>query len=623
MKTSPLALAVLSALAVTGCATTQSSDSAANNAPFDLTILHINDHHSHLEPSSQKLKLGGQTTYAEVGGYPALITALNERTEANENVLKLHAGDAISGTLYYALFKGEADAAMMNHACFDAFALGNHEFDDGDAGLAKFLDWLNAGNCGTEVIAANVIPKQGVSPLAMNSANDYFKPYTVKQYGEQKIGIVGIDIANKTMNSSNPDETTQFLNEVETAQKYIDELVGKGISNIVLLTHYQYSNDVQLATKLTDVDVIIGGDSHTLLGDFSSVGLKADGPYPTIKTNKDGDQVCVAQAWQYTQVLGELSVSFDGNGKVASCGGTPHLLIGQEFKRKDANGKKQVLTGAELESVVAEIKAQPNLVQVKPDAATQATLSAYTAKLDIMKNDEIAQASELLCYERVPGQQKHSGADGCDTHTDLHGSQVADLVAQSFLAETKRADVAIQNGGGARANITQGTFTVADATKVLPFNNTMVNLTMTGAEVKQVLNEAVDKAYKEFVENSAEGSDGAFPYAAGIRYDVDFNRPAGQRVHNFEVKAKGDGSWSKLTDDRELVVVTNDYIAGGKDGYLTFGKVSADKSRYENTLKLYTETFIDYVRDLTANGQKIEPVAAEDRSIKTFTPKAQ
>ena len=618
MRKSPLALALLSAVVASGCAKDN-----ANNAPFDLTILHINDHHSHLEPSRQGLTLAGQTTYAQVGGFPAVVSALNERAAANTNVLKLHAGDAISGTLYYALFKGEADAAMMNHACFDAFALGNHEFDDGDAGLARFLDWMNEGKCSTDVLAANVIPEQGVSPLALKSANDYFKPYTIKQYGDQKIGIVGIDIANKTMNSSNPDKTTQFLDEVETAQKYINELVAQDISKIVLLTHYQYNNDLQLAEKLTDVDVIIGGDSHTLLGDFSAVGLKSDGPYPTVVTNKDGDRVCVAQAWQYSQILGELSVSFDAQGKVAACSGTPHLLLGETFTRKDEKGKRQPISGAELEAVVADINAQPNLLQVKPDAATQETLSFFSKKLDELKFQEIAQASELLCYERVPGQQKHSGADGCDTHTDKHGSQVGDLVAQAFLAQTKRADVAIQNGGGARANITQGTFTTADATKVLPFSNTMVNLTMTGAELKKVLNEAVDTAYAEYVDGSDQGSDGAYPYAAGIRYDVDFNRPAGQRVHNFEVKAKGDGSWSPLSDDRVLVVVTNDYIARGKDGYLTFGEVSADKSRYENTLKLYTETFIDYIRDLTANGKKIEPVAAEDRSTQNFTPKAQ
>lgn len=617
MKLTPIAFACLTAAVVSGC----TSQSTAPQ-PFDLTILHINDHHSHLEPSSQKLKLAGQSTYAEVGGYPALVTALNERTSANQNILKLHAGDAISGTLYYALFKGEADAAMMNHACFDAFALGNHEFDDGDEGLARFLDWLNEGQCPPEVLGANVIPEQGVSPLAQNSANDYFKPYTIKEYVNQKIGIIGIDIANKTMNSSNPDETTQFLDEVETAQKYIDELVAKGVDNIILLTHYQYSNDLQLAEALTDVDVIIGGDSHTLLGEFDTVGLKSEGDYPTLMKNKDGDTVCVAQAWEYTQILGELSVSFDSDGKVTACSGTPHLLLGQEFKRKDAKGKKQILAGAELVAVVADIQSQPNLTQFAPDAETQKTLNVFAQKLDAMKDQEIAQSHQLLCYERVPGQQKHNGADGCDTETNLHGSQVADLVAQAFLAQTRRADVAIQNSGGARANIPQGKFTVAGATRVLPFSNTMVNLTMTGAEIKTVLNEAVDKAYAEYVEKSAQGSDGAYPYAAGIRYDVDFNRPAGERVHNIEVKAKSDSTWTALADDRELVVVTNNYISGGKDGYTTFGKVSADKSRYENTLKLYTETFIDYVQNLTRQGQKIQPVADEDRSTQNFIPKS-
>ncbi|MDN3686001.1 hypothetical protein QW180_30380 [Vibrio sinaloensis] len=65
-----------------------------------------------------------------------------------------------------------------------------------------------------------------------------------------------------------------FLMKSRPRKKYIDELVAKGISNIILLTHYQYSNDLQLAEALTDVDVIIGGDSHTLLGDFEAVGLK-------------------------------------------------------------------------------------------------------------------------------------------------------------------------------------------------------------------------------------------------------------------------------------------------------------------------------------------------------------
>lgn len=78
---------------------------------------------------------------------------------------KLHAGDAVTGDLYYTLFKRVADAVLMNEVYFDAFALGNHEFDDGDAGFAAFLDELAKGECNTTVLADNVMPEVGVSSI--------------------------------------------------------------------------------------------------------------------------------------------------------------------------------------------------------------------------------------------------------------------------------------------------------------------------------------------------------------------------------------------------------------------------------------------------------------------------
>jgi hypothetical protein len=122
-----------------------------------LTILHINDHHSHLAGQSfafdvagLELESGAQSVTVEYGGMPRLTTLFAERGRAHENVLKLHAGDAITGTLYYTGFEGEADAAMMGGICFDAFAIGNHEFDHGDQGLAGFLAALDAWRIYTE-----------------------------------------------------------------------------------------------------------------------------------------------------------------------------------------------------------------------------------------------------------------------------------------------------------------------------------------------------------------------------------------------------------------------------------------------------------------------------------------
>ena len=186
----------------------------------DLTILHINDHHSHLKPDGRMgLKLDGKSTRVRSGGMPAVVAKMKQLQATNRNVLKLHGGDAVSGSLFFTLFKGEADAALMNEVCFDAFALGNHEFNEGDTGLAKFLDFLKSGDCHTPVLAANIKPEVGVSALTPNSATDYIQPYTIMQMDGMKIGIVGIDIVRKTKLSSSPDETTMFFDEAETAQK--------------------------------------------------------------------------------------------------------------------------------------------------------------------------------------------------------------------------------------------------------------------------------------------------------------------------------------------------------------------------------------------------------------------
>nr|WP_282450977.1 5'-nucleotidase C-terminal domain-containing protein [Marinobacter bryozoorum] len=134
----------------------------------------------------------------------------------------------------------------------------------------------------------------------------------------------------------------------------IDELTGSGINKIILLTHYQYQNDLELANRLSGVDVIIGGDSHSLLGDFSAYGLESSGPYPTLTTNADGDQVCVAQAWQYSWVVGELSVEWNDEGVGQSCNGVPHLLLDEPLVREDANEEEYELTGAEIRSVLNE-----------------------------------------------------------------------------------------------------------------------------------------------------------------------------------------------------------------------------------------------------------------------------
>lgn len=559
--------------------------SATTASAFDLTLIHVNDHHSHLEASSLDIQLDGQSTRVEVGGFPRITNAIAQLRERNTNSIALHAGDAITGDLYYTLFRGEADAALMNTVCFDAFALGNHEFDDDDAGLANFITELNGGDCQTPVLAANVIPAAG-TPLRPTNDGSLIQPYHIVERSGERVGIIGIDIKNKTQNSSSPLASTEFLDEVSTAQRYIDRLQSQGVDKIVLLTHYQYQNDLKLAQALRNVDVIIGGDSHTLLGDFSQVGLDSAGPYPTKLTNASGQPVCVAQAWQYSQVVGELQVSFDERGVVESCDGTPHLLMGNKLLRKDSNGDRQELAGSERLKALAAVQDQANLLQIGPDLAAQALLSEYKAQVDVLAQTQIGVAQKNLCLERIPGQGYSKLCAQGSTAT--RGSDISNIVAKAFREQARTADIAIQNGGGVRIDIPQGPITIGDAYRLLPFSNTIVEFEMSGAEIAQVLEDAYDYATSE------NGSTGAFPYASGLRWTLNKNAPKGQRFSNIEVRALNENMWRPLPSNEVFTVVTNDYIANGKDGYTTFGSIAQTRG-YVNTYLDYAQSFVDYV----------------------------
>ena len=112
--------------------TVKKGNKGSTASTFELNVAHINDHHSHLEEEKMPLKLNGQTVTATIGGLPRVAQEIKDFRKNNKNTLVLHAGDAVTGTLYYTLFEGKADAELMNVINFDAFTLVNHEFDDGN-----------------------------------------------------------------------------------------------------------------------------------------------------------------------------------------------------------------------------------------------------------------------------------------------------------------------------------------------------------------------------------------------------------------------------------------------------------------------------------------------------------
>ncbi len=582
-----------------------------------VTIAHINDHHSNLDPVTSpvfEFTVGGVKTQADVGGMARMSEAFL-KYQGRSDVLKLHAGDAITGTSYFTFFSGEADAKMMNNICFDAVAMGNHEFDEGDTGLKKFLDFLGTGTCKTFPLSANVKPLVGTA-LAPVTANDYIKPYRIKEVSGVKVGIVGITIKGKTQQSSRPLNTTVFEDEVTAAQRTINELKQQGVVHIVLLTHQGYAADKAMASQLTDVDVIIGGDSHSLLGDFSALGITgSEGSYPTTTRNKDGDQVCIGQSFEYSKVIGEMNISFDGYGRVSDCKGQASFVIGTSFKQPSPAGSTTFATvnDATRSTILTQLSSIPSVRALDVNATASAILSQFSGQVAAKRAEVLSQTTQALCLVRVPGETsvRSTGITACSSANTLaRGSDIAQVVAEAFLAGSLRADAAIQNAGGVRTALNIGPISFNDALTILPFTNVLVELTMTGTQITSVLEDAVD------FQLSSTSNTGAHPYAAGLRWDLDMSQAKGSRIKNLEVRNRTTGTYSPISPSSSYVIVTNDFIASGKDGYTTFGTIY-NSGAYVNTYLLYSQTFIDYLKSKPS----ISAVNRSDYSHKTVVTK--
>ena len=496
---------------------------------------------------------------------------------AGPQVLKLHAGDALTATLYFnrAGSDGEADAAMMNTGCFDAFTLGNHEFDKGDTRLKGFLDLLRKGSCKTPALSANV---QFGAQSALNAtrAPGAVLPSTVLERGGQKIGLVGLTVAQKTKISSSPDADTTFEGEAVAAQRQIDLLRAQGVNKIVLLSHIGYDLDKQVAAQLSGVDVVVGGDSHTLLGPNTmtayGVGSPA-GAYPTQLTNKDGQKVCLVQAWEYSQVVGELKVSFDADGNVTQCAGTPHVLIGDNFT---VGGK--AATTEQKTAILADVATSGFLRVTSPNTAATATLKPFKDKIDVFSKSLVATVPAELCSRRVPGgvgttdYSRSSAACNALGEVSARGGDIQQLVAQSYLdvANTSYggADISLQSGGGVRVPL-NGQVTAANVIEVLPFGNMLFRLNVTGAEAKSMVEDGLHAVY------GAGGSTGPYPYTGGLRYDVDASKPQGSRASNFEVYNATTKTWGAIDPAKTYKLFVLSFNATGGDGYKTLAAVPA------------------------------------------------
>lgn len=593
---------------------------------YELNIAHINDHHSNMRPLPASLTIDGEPIRVSLGGFARLATAFNEIEQSEPNLLKIHAGDAITGTPYYTFFKGETDARAMNIVCFDAFVIGNHEFDSSDAGLSVFLDYLGASpQCNTSVLSANVHPASGTPLAAQSDGKPYLAPYVIKQVGGVNVGLVGITVVGKTKNASRPLASTAFEDETQAAQRAIDELKQHGVNHIVLVTHIGFEADLVIAKKLSGVDAIVGGDSHTLVGDFSEIGLTGRSSYPTEVRNKDGGLVCIGQAWEYAKVIGLMKVQFDDAGNVISCGGQASLVLGESMQRKGPDGTWMDMTGDEVNQLLAKFGNPGVLRIVAPDAEVLQALAPFEQRYEHETSKVIGKLAkdQSLCLIRVPGSANRGTAVCADVVERASGSDVSQVVAQAYrlAPEHGPADIGLVNAGGVRVPLeTDGTqdlvLTLGKAYTLQPFPNELYIANLSGAQIIDTLEEAVSN-WKD-----SGHSDGSHPYASGLRWHLDLTKPKGQRFSQIELKNDDTGQWQPLDLQATYSVVMTDYLAQGFEGYKTAGEVC----KTTNTSQCVTaggtfadESFIRYVSDLQSKGQALMRPACSDYSHQKVT----
>jgi 5'-nucleotidase len=533
---------------------------------FDVTLLHVNDSHSYLDATGERIAPGDAPVHARLGGWARLKSAVDAVRARQGNVVLLHAGDAVQGGLYFMKYAGEPEMALLDRLGFDAFELGNHEFDRGPSFLAGLLDRTKV-----PVLCANL---DGSSAPALAAR---VKPYVILRRGGDRIGVIGL-LTPETRFISKPGPAT-FSSPVHTASLLVRELEARGVNKIVLLTHVGFEEDKRLAATIPGVDVIVGGHSHTLLGNpdgIAAMGLRPAAAYPTVVRGADGNDVYVVTAWKWGRVLGRLDLTFDDGGRVTGAVGGPLLILGDEFERGRGAGPEAEVRGADREALSALIEADPEAAVVPADPDIQRFLAPFREGVKAMRTEVIGEAVQPLPHIRVPGTT--------DTGEYLpHGSLIAPLVCQSMLARLRPfgrpADIALLNAGGVRESVDRGDITVGSARTLLPFGNTLVLLELTGRRLRLAVEQGVNRG------------GGAFPYLGGARYTADMRQPEGRRVLCVDVRDDA-GGWRPLDPARTYRVVTNSYLASGGDGYAV---LASGAPRYDTGFG-DAQAFIDYVR---------------------------
>lgn len=377
----------------------------------ELIILHTNDTHSHLLADSKGR--GG------VAGRKAIIDSIRN---VDPNVLLIDAGDAVQGTLFFSLYGGHVERDVMNLLGYDIQILGNHEFDNGVDSLASIWKGIHAQKLSTNY------------DLRGTALEPLIQPYAIRRYGEKSIGVIALNLNPAGMIAAGNAEGVNYLDAIQAANSgawWLKHIAG--VNAVIAVTHIGYTNDdpttpgdSTLAANTRNIDIIIGGHSHTKI-------LPSDKNSPVYQvSNLDGDSVLIAQTGRYGEYLGYIKLNL-------------------------ANPQKAI----------------SDLIPVfyKSDPDIENLLEPYTNGVDSLMNIKTG----ILEYE-LPAGSRELSVWVADAIKEI-GNEMSD-------GDT---DLAIINIGGIRRGLPKGVVTQGMIMSMLPFDNHIEILSINGKDLQEII----------------------------------------------------------------------------------------------------------------------------------------
>lgn len=372
-----------------------------------LVILHTNDTHSSIDPDSR-----------DNGGIARRKVIIDSVRAEHSNVMLVDAGDAVQGSLYFTIFGGEVERALMNELGYDIRILGNHEFDRGMNKLAEEWGQVTATRLSTNY------------DLTGSTLEGLFVPTVIKEVNGHKIGFIGLNLDPVGIIAEENCEGVKYLDALEKANEAAARLRSEGAEMVIAVSHLGYdptqgTSDVDIARGSKDIDIIIGGHSHTAIDPTNP-----DSPQWRIP-NAEGDTVTVLQTGSRGSAVGEIDID------LATRTVTPKLI--------PVN----------------------NRLDSRIDTKFASLIDPYRVKVDSLRAYKIGE---------TPNEFERTSTRMLNLFSDFVRERGAEICG-------KPVDLSIMNKGGIRNSLMSGDITKGEIIDIAPFENRVVVLDILGADL--------------------------------------------------------------------------------------------------------------------------------------------